>query len=315
MTRYVVLGAGPIGCAVTSRLLADGHTVTVVTRSGTAVPGAEAVAMAGDDPALSGVLAGAAGVVIATNPPYHRWRAEWPPLLHNVIAAAEVSGSDVVLIGNLYGYPPGVLMTASEPLGPVTRKGSVRTALWEELLAAHRAGRVRATEIRASDYTGPEALATDGAHAGRRLVTPVLKGRTASVFGQPDAPHSWAAVGDIAATVTAALGSDQAWGRPWVVPTVEPRSLREIASAIAVAAGAPAPRLKRMPDALLLVGALFSPMVRELREMRSQHDAPFICDGAETTELLGVPATPWPETTASMVAAACVPQPAPTARV
>lgn len=232
-----------------------------------------------------------------------------------MIAAAEASRSDVVLVGNLYGYPPGVVMTASEPLRPTTRKGAVRAALWEELLAAHRAGRVRATEIRASDYTGPEALTTDGAHAGRRLVAPVLKGRTASVFGQPDAPHSWAAVGDIAATVTAALGSDQAWGRPWVVPTAEPRSLREIASAIALAAGAPEPRLKRMPDALLLAGAIFSPMVRELFEMRSQHDEPFLCDGAETTELLGVSATPWSEIIDAMVTAARASQPAPAARV
>ncbi len=304
MNRYVVLGAGPIGRAVTAELLADGHAVTVVTRSGTAVPGADAVAMAGDDPALRGVLAGTSAVVIATNPPYHRWASDWPPLLRNVIDAAEASGCDVVLIGNLYAYPLGVLMTADGPLDPPTRKGAVRAALWDELLAAHRAGRVRATEVRASDYIGPEALTTEGAHAGRRLVTPVLAGRTAFVFGQPDAPHSWTAVSDIAATVVAAIGSDEAWGRPWVVPTAEPRSLRQIAMAIAENAGAPQPRLTRMPQALLLAGALVSLMLRELLEMRSQHDTPFVCDGTDTTDLLGVPATPWPEIIASTVHAA-----------
>lgn len=304
MARYVVLGAGPIGRAVIGRLVQEGHQATVVTRSATQVQGADAVGMAGDDAGLRDVVAGAAGLVVATNPPYHRWEAEWPPLLRNAMSASEAAGADVVMIGNLYGYPPGVLMTAAEPLRPVTRKGTVRARMWDELLEAQRAGRLRATEIRASDYYGPESLATDGAHAGRRLVEPVLAGKTAWVAGAPDAPHSWTAVGDIAATAVAALGSERAWGRPWIVPTDAPRSLREVADDVARAGGVGAARVGRIPRAVFTVGGLVNPMLREMREVLYQHDAPFVCDGSDTTELLGVPATPWHEVIEATVAAA-----------
>lgn len=304
MARHIVLGAGPIGRAIIDRLVRDGHDVGVVTRSATQVPGTTAVGMAGDDPRLREVVDGAASVVIATNPPYDRWAAEWPPLLRNVLSASEASGARLVLIGNLYGYAPGTLMTAAEPLRPTTRKGAVRTRLWEELLDAHRAGRVQTTEIRASDYYGPEALTTDLAHAGRRLVEPVLAGRTAYVVGDPDAPHSWTAVGDIAATAVAAIGSDHAWGRPWIVPTDEPRSLREMATDIAAAGGARRPRLRRIPRLLVTAAGLVTPLMREMREVLYQHDAPFVSDGSETTDLLGVPATPWREVIEATVDAA-----------
>lgn len=310
MSRYLVLGAGPIGRAITAHLLADGDSVTVVTRSGTEVPGATAVAMAGDDPRLAEVMAGADAVVVATNPPYHRWESEWPPLMRNVIDAAAASGSAVLLVGNLYGYAPGVVMTADVPLAPSSRKGAVRARLWDELLAAHDAGRLRATELRASDYYGPEALATDGAHAGARLVTPVLAGKTAYVIGAPDAPHSWTAVGDIAAAAAAALRSDVAWGRPWIVPTDAPRTIRQLADDVAQAAGIDRASVRRIPRALIHVAGLVDPMMREMREVLYQHDAPFGCDGSETTRLLGVEPTPLPQVVAATVAAARQPQPA-----
>jgi len=304
MARQVVLGAGPIGRAIADQLVKQGHEVTVVTRSGTAVEGADAVALAGDDPRLREMLSGAAGLVVATNPPYHRWEAEWPPLLHNAMAAARESGAGLVLIGNLYGYASGVVMTAAEPLRPHTRKGAVRARMWQELAEAHEAGDLRATEIRASDYYGPEALTTDGAHAGRRLVDPVLAGRTAWVVGRPEAPHSWSAVGDIAATAVAAVTSERAWGRPWVVPTPEPRSLRQMADDVATAAGVEHARVRRIPAVVIDAGGLVDPMLRGLREIRYQHDLPFVCDGSDTTELLGVAATPWNRVIEETVAAA-----------
>lgn len=293
MSRYVVLGAGPIGRAITARLLADGASVTVVTRSGTQVPGADSVAMAGHDPRLRQLLTGADAVVVATNPPYHRWEAEWPPLMRNVIDAAAAGGSAILLVGNLYGYAPGVVMTADLPLAPSTRKGAVRARMWEELRTAHVAGSIRATELRASDYYGPESLATASAHAGARLVDPVLAGKPAYVVGDPDAPHSWTAVGDIAATAMAVLGSDTAWGRPWIVPTDAPLTLRELADGVAAAGGVGRATVRRIPRAAIHLGGLADPMLREMREVLYQHDAAFVCDGSDTTELLGVAATPW----------------------
>ncbi|WP_162458321.1 NAD-dependent epimerase/dehydratase family protein [Pseudactinotalea terrae] len=305
MPRHVVLGAGPIGRAVVTRMLAARHEVTVVTRSGTEIPGTDAVRLAGADPRLREVLEGAASLVIATNPPYPEWEKEWPPLIDNVIEQAAATGADIVLIGNLYGYAPGTSpMTSATPLAPTTRKGAVRARMWETLMDAHRAGRVRVTEIRASDYCGPESLATQGAHVGARFVDPILAGRTAYVVGEPDAPHTWTAVGDIAATVMAVLGTDVGWGRAWIVPTEPPRSLNQVAADIAAAAGLPRVRVRQYPAVLSWLMGVLVPMMRELREISYQHVEPFVSDGSDTTDLLGVTATPWNEVISSTVAAA-----------
>ena len=46
-------------------------------------------------------------------------------------------------------------MTEDLPLRPTTVKGRVRAQMWQDALAAHEAGRIRATEARASDFVGP----------------------------------------------------------------------------------------------------------------------------------------------------------------
>ena len=133
---------------------------------------------------------------------------------------------------------------------------------------------------------------------------PILAGRTAQVVGEPDAPHTWTAVGDIADTVMAVLDSDDGWGRAWIVPTEPPRSLNQVAADLAAAAGLRSSRVRQYPVAVTWLMEVFVPMMRELREIRYQHSEPFISDGSDTTELLGVTPTPWDEVIARTVAAA-----------
>jgi hypothetical protein len=45
-------------------------------------------------------------------------------------------------------------MTEDLPLRPNSVKGQVRTKLWTDALAAQEAGRIRAVEVRGSDYLG-----------------------------------------------------------------------------------------------------------------------------------------------------------------
>jgi len=59
--------------------------------------------------------------------------------------------------------------------------GRLRVRMWEDALAAQRAGRVRVTEARASDFVGPESGAQ--AHLGDHLFPRVLAGKKVWVFG------------------------------------------------------------------------------------------------------------------------------------
>ena len=295
---HLVVGAGPVGAAVALRLAEAGNRVRLVTRSGSGPehPLIHRAASDASDGAVLSVLARGASVLYnCANPgSYPQWRRIWPPLAAAILQAAETSGAVLVTLGNLYGYGPvDVPMTRGMPLRPTDPKGVLRAQMWHDALAAHRAGRVRATEARASDYLGPTAPTRSSVLALYANAT--LADRAAWVLADPDQPHAWSAVDDIAKTLVA-LGADaRAWGSPWIVPSSAPVSVREALTQLAAAAGAKTPRLRRVPRGAVRVGGLAVPLLREVGGMLYQFDAPFAVDADETTRTFGVATTPWRE--------------------
>ncbi len=298
MATHTIIGAGAVGSG-TALLLADaGHDVTIVTRSGSG-PDHERItriaADATDAERLTELATGSATIYNCANPPaYHRWDEQWPPLANAMLAAAERTGARLVTMSNLYGYPAGASpMRATDPLDPPTANGAIRVRMWREALAAHEAGRVRVTEVRASDYVGPDL--GDTSHLADRFVPPILAGKTTRVIGDPDAPHSWTYMGDVCRTLATVGTDDRADGRAWHVPTLPAASAREMADAFARAAGVPPVRVTRIPRAMLRVAGIFVPMLRALLTMTYQFDEPFVIDATDTTETFGIEPTPLDE--------------------
>ncbi|MEV0890841.1 NAD-dependent epimerase/dehydratase family protein [Promicromonospora sp. NPDC050262] len=296
MTSHLVLGAGPVGTALALRLARAGRSVGVVTRSGGGPehPRVERIALdATDATALAAAARGADVLYNCANPgSYQAWERGWPPLAGAVLHAAEVSGAVLVTLSNLYGYGPvDGLMTRGLPLAASDHKGRLRARLWQEALVAHRAGRVRATEARASDYIGPTVPASHGLLPMYAAAT--LAGRPASVMADPDQPHTWTAVDDVAATLVALGADDRAWGSPWLVPSNPPATVREVLRELGARAGTGEPRLRRVPRAVLRAGGLVVPLLREALGVLYQYDRPFVADAAETTGVFGVRPTPW----------------------
>jgi len=284
----LVIGAGAVGTA-TARLLAErGDDVRLVTRSGGGPehPAIERVAAdATDGDALARLAAGANAIYSCAGPAYPRWATDWPPLAAGLLRAAETSGAVLVTTGNLYGY--GAVdgpMTEDLPLRPNSEKGRVRVRIWEQALAAHRAGRIRTAEVRGSDYLGAGAVSPMTV-----LVLPkVLVGKRASVPADLDAPHSWTYTGDVARTLVAVASEQSSWGRAWHVPTGPPRSFREVAARATELAGLPGPLLSAMPYPVLWIGGLFDPTARAVRETQYQFRGPFVLDSTAATEAFGI---------------------------
>ena len=305
MARHVVVGKGPVG-STTARLLAEeGHEVLVLSRSGgTGTELVEHRAVdAGDADALTAATRGAAAVYNAVNPAYHRWVTDWPPVAAALLTAAERTGAVLVTMSNLYVYgrPTGP-MTPADPMPGTDVKGSVRTAMWRDALAAHEAGRVRVTEARAADFVGPQVPAAQS-HLMRQVGF-LRRGRRAWVIGDPDARHSWAYLPDVARTLVT-LGTDErAWGRAWHVPSAEPRSQREALTDLARALGAPPAKVSGLPWPVLRAVGLAVPMMREVVAIRHQWDADFVIDAAATTDTFGLTATPWEQVVAATAGAA-----------
>lgn len=303
MGRYVIVGAGPVGTSTARRFADAGHEVVVVSRSGTGAghEGVDAVAADATDAArLTALATGADALLNCANPAYHRWPTDWPPIADAVLAAAEATGAVLVTMGNLYGYGPmDRPMREGDPLASSGTKGKVRAAMWAQALAAHEAGRVRATEARASDFWGPNVL---GAHLADLVVPRVLAGKKVSVLGDPDVAHSWTYMDDVAATLVTLATDERAWGRPWHVPSGPARPAREMVRRIAAAAGVPAPKVSSIPGWALVPAGVVSPMMRELRETLYQFDRPFVLDSSLTEATFGLSATPVDEAAAETVA-------------
>jgi nucleoside-diphosphate-sugar epimerase len=285
MSKYVIVGAGQVGRQLAELLTGREHEVVVVTRSGSGPANvAKVAADAADRERLIAVAEGADAVFNCANPPYHRWELDWPPVAASLLATAEATDAVLVTLGNLYGYGPvDRPMTEDLPLASTGVKGRVRAAMWADMLAAHEAGRVRVTELRGSDYFGPGGR--DQSFLGERFVPPLLAGKRAISLSDPDIPHAWTYLPDVAEALATAAEDKRAWGRAWHVPTGPALSVRAVAERLCALAGAPAPRLTRIPAVVFRAAGTVSPLLREMRETRYQFDRPFVVDSSafETT--------------------------------
>jgi nucleoside-diphosphate-sugar epimerase len=225
--------------------------VRVVNRSGTApVPdGVEVLGGDASDPAFATAAAEGAQVVYQTlNPPYHQWVELFPGLQASVLAAAQASGARLVSMENvyMYGRPEGQPLTETHPYAAHTKKGKLRAGMARELLAAHEAGKVQVAIGRASDYFGPGGGAQS--MLGDRVVPAALAGKTATVLGDPDQPHTYTYIPDIGEGLAVLGEHPDAPGEVWHLPNdPDTRTTRRLVDTIYRLAGQPKTKLRSTP--------------------------------------------------------------------
>lgn len=280
-----------------ARLLADeGQDVVVVTRhgSGPDLPGVRLVATdAASVDALLLAAPEASAIYNCANPEYHRWAQDWPPLANAMLAYAERTGAVLAICSNLYGYGPvSGPMSEALPLAATGTKGRVRAQMWLDAKAAHDAGRIRATEVRGSDYI----CANDNSLIGSSRVVPrILGGKSVSLIGSVNAEHTWTAPADAARLLVTVAAAERGWGRAWHVPSNAPRTQRQVVDDLADTAGVPHVPVKSLPGAVVKLLGLFSPAIRELSETAYQRDRPFVVDDSAARVTFGLEPTPWGE--------------------
>jgi len=278
---HVVFGAGQIGRPLATALLAAGHRVRQVTRSGTAVDGAEAFVADASDPAQA-IAACADGAVVyqAINAPYTKWATHLLPLQDGVIAGAEGAGARLIVLDNLYAYgvPDGPIRGDS-PLHPCSRKGALRQQVHERLMAAADRG-LSVAIGRASDFIGPgvsEAIFSEDA------LRSFARGGRIPVPGDRDLPRAYSWAPDVVAGLVALGGSD-ATG-VWMLPTLN-TTTAELLDAVG------GRRTLPLPSGVLRVVGWVVPLARELAEMAYQWEVPYTVDSTPMQQRFGLhPAT------------------------
>ena len=296
--RHVVVGAGPVGQATAELLVEQGNEVLLVSRSGAGpdIPGVRREAAdAADAGRLSELAHGAAAIYNCVNPPsYPEWPTFWPPVAQAFLAAAEESGAVLVTAAALYPYGPvDGPMVEGLPDAATTKKALIRAGMWADAKQRHDDGRIRAVEVRGSDYMGPR-VTTEAGHIAR-VAAAALEGKTVYVFGSPHQPHSFTDVRDMARALVRVAGEPSAWGRVWHAPTNPAKTQTEVLEDVAASVGRSIGKVKSMPHAVLSVGGIVVPQLRELRETEYQFAAPYVLDSSAIEAAYGLAPTPWDE--------------------
>ena len=290
---HVVFGAGQVGRALSARLAGMGLAVRLVSRSRPALlpEGVDWRGADATDPDAAGDAAGGASVIYqCLNAPYTDWPKRFPPLQRGVLVAAERNDALMVTLENIYGYGPtaGGAMSEDLPLAATTVKGRTRAAMTRELLEAASAGRVRIAIGRASDFFGAGAVDSS---LGERVFGNAVAGKNADFIGNPDLPHTYSYIPDIAAGL-ATLGTDErAIGGVWHLPGPETVTTRALLELVAVDVGHPV-GVRALPKLAVRALGLFNPTIRELVELSYEFEQPFVLDTSKYESTFGTSATP-----------------------
>jgi nucleoside-diphosphate-sugar epimerase len=282
--------------AVIEHLAGQGQQVRGVNRSGQAraPEGAEIVGGDASDVAFATKASEGANVVYqCLNAPYTQWPELFPGLQANVLAGAKSAGAKLVALDNLYMYGPtnGAPITEDLPYAATGSKGRTRAKMAEDLMVADAAGDVRVAIGRASDYYGPRGLLTA---MGERVFYPALAGRKAQVMGDPDQPHTYSYVPDIAKGLVILGERPEADGETWHLPNPPTVTTRQFIGQVYSAAGNE-PAISAMPKPMMSVVALFNPYVRELKEMMYEFEEPYVVDSEKFVKAFGDHSTPLSE--------------------
>jgi len=303
---HVVLGTGAIGRAIAEELVKRGESVRMVNRSGKMeeVPARVELVAADlyDQTKVKEVTRGAKVVYQSTQPNYFEWPAKFPPLQKSIIDG--LTGGDVklVLVENLYMYGEtnGRPMTEDMPHNAHTRKGKARSEISNAAFDAHRAGKLRVTAGRGSDFFGAWGLPT--AVMGERTFYPMLHGKAANLIGNIDVPHTHTYIPDFGKALVILGERSEADGQAWHVPNDNPRvTQREMVAMIAAEMGIP-PKMSAMGKAMMWIGGLFIPEAKESVEMLYEFEKPFVVDSSKFEKTFGMKATPMKEAVKATVA-------------
>ena len=303
LNQHVVLGSGVVGSTLAKLLAESGNQVIIASRSGKGpehknIVCAKANASSFID--LYSLSNNPKVIYNCVNPPYHKWKTEWPPISNSLNEYAEKTQAVLVTCSNLYGYGPhdGAL-TEDLPLNAKWTNGRVRADMWLAAKALNDSKKIRATEVRGSDYIA----ASDQSRMGDRVVPNLVKGKKIQLIGAIDQLHSWTDPEDVAQLMIVVGQDERAWGKPWHVPSNEPKTQLQVVQDISSALGVAAPSVSSVPLAMQKLIGIFNPVIKELLNSNYQFDKPFIMSDANTRNTFGLTPKNWDKVIGDLISA------------
>jgi len=302
--HYTILGAGgSVGNALATTLLAMNRPVRLFSRG--AVPRNGAESFRGDLTSLhettegvknSGVVFLCAGLAYDIKV----WRELWPKIMSNAIEACKVNNSLLIFLDNVYCYGQvSGPMTETTPYNPSSRKGELRAKLAEQLQGEMKGGNLRAVIARAADFYGPFSTKTSVMQI--LVIDRLRKGQKAYWLVNPDVPHSFSYIPDLANGLQLLADDEASINQVWHLPTSNPPPTGRAFIGLAAKELGVAPRMSVLTKWMMRLAGLSDKTIRESYEMLYQSEFEYVFDSSKFNRQFNYAPTPYPEGMAQMV--------------
>lgn len=282
--NHVIIGAGgAITHSLVPELIRNKERITLISRSGRALPGTNPVAADATvyEDLLEAVPQGSA-VYLLVGLPYEVtvWRAMWPRVMDTVIRVCEAKECLLVFFDNVYMYGPvDGPMTEDTPYRPTSEKGRVRAQIAESLTNAYDSGRIRGIIARSADFYGPGAEKTGIPNF--LVVDRMLKGKTAQWLADAKTIHSLTYTTDCGRALPLLVADEGAYDQVWHLPTAHPPITMEQFAALCAEKLDARARVSVLGPVALRLAGLFDKTIRELPEMLYQNRNDYVFDSTK----------------------------------
>ena len=283
---HTILGAGgPVANALTEELVNHNETIRLVSRKPIATTGKNISWQKADLLNYNEVLEatkGSAIIYLCAGIVYHAeiWQQQWPLIMQNVINASKAANARLIFFDNIYMY--GLVkgpITEETPYKPISEKGKVRAKIADQLMAEVKAGKIKASILRAADFYGTDSK---NSFLDMMLLDKYAKKQSAQWIGNPKVKHNFTYIPD-AGRAMYLLGQDpQSDNQVWHAPTAAPLTGTEFINMAANIYQAK-PKFMRVTKFMLWIFGLFNKVVADTVEMYYQynHDYNFNSDKFE----------------------------------
>ncbi len=225
-------------------------------------------------------------LVVGLKYEFQVWQQQWPVVMNNVLTACHRHGAKLVFFDNIYMIDREHIghLTEESPIRPSSKKGFVRAQLIHMIDDAVQNGEVEAIIARCADFYGP---GVSNSVLQETVLKPLKKGKRANFLASPQYVHTYTYTPD-AARATAQLGNTpSAFNQTWNLPTTKERLTgKDWLHLIAKELGVP-PKSIIIPRFVLSLAGLFSPMMREVKEMNYQYERDYIFDSSKFEATFG----------------------------
>jgi len=283
---HTILGAGgPVANALTEELVNHNETIRLVSRKPIATTGKNISWQKADLLNYNEVLEatkGSAIIYLCAGIVYNAeiWQQQWPLIMQNVINASKAANARLIFFDNIYMY--GLVkgpITEETPYKPISEKGKVRAKIADQLMAEVKAGKIKASILRAADFYGTDSK---NSFLDMMLLDKYAKKQSAQWIGNPKVKHNFTYIPD-AGRAMYLLGQDpQSDNQIWHAPTAAPLTGTEFINMAANIYQAK-PKFMRVTKFMLWIFGLFNKVVADTVEMYYQynHDYNFNSDKFE----------------------------------